>query len=161
MFRNTIFASFSLLQKRILPLFSLFKKRMLPISRIGAQRYSKKGNSSRQGLVPCYAYRVPVGTPCRLSCCYHGTAPRACTVLCISRPCRDALPAIILLSCPVPIGTRPCITRYKRTKSSQCRDKTTNRPASRQGRDTKRTIECVMALQSFFGLSVRSAYPVG
>ena len=61
----------------------------------------------------------------------------------------------------VPTGTRPCITRYKRTESSQCRDKTTNRPASRQGRDTKRTIECVMALQSFFGLSVRSSYPVG
>ena len=38
----------------------------------------------------------------------------------------------------VPTGTRPCITRYKRTRSSQCRDKTTNRPASRQGRDTKR-----------------------
>ncbi len=38
----------------------------------------------------------------------------------------------------VPIGTRPCITRYKRTKSSQCRDKTTTIPASRQGRDTKR-----------------------
>ena len=24
----------------------------------------------------------------------------------------------------VPTGTQPCITRYKRTKSSQCRDKT-------------------------------------
>ena len=24
----------------------------------------------------------------------------------------------------VPSGTRPCITRYKRTESSQCRDKT-------------------------------------
>ena len=34
----------------------------------------------------------------------------------------------------VPTGTRPCITRYKRTESAQCRD----RPASRQGRDTKR-----------------------
>ena len=56
-------------------------------------------------------------------------------MFCISRPCRDALPAIILLSCPVPSGTRPCITRYKRTKSSQCRDKTTNGTASRQGRD--------------------------
>ena len=72
------------------------------------------------GLVPCYAYRVPVGTPYSLSYCSHGTAPLwglyrvmhvaslpgrlivslaaitalrpvACTVLCISRPCRDAL----------------------------------------------------------------------
>ena len=92
-----------------------------------------------RGLVPCYACRVPVGTPYRQSCSNHGTAPcGACTMLCMSRPCRDALSAIILASCPVPIGTRPCITRYKRTESSQCRVKTTNRPASRQGRDTKR-----------------------
>ena len=35
----------------------------------------------------------------------------------------------------VPTGTRPCITQYKRTKSSQCRDKTIDEPASRQGRD--------------------------
>ena len=64
----------------------------------------------------------------------------------------------------VPTGTRPCITRYKRTKSSQCRDKTTNRPASRQGRDTKRINppkESVMALRPFFGLSARSAYSSG
>ena len=33
-----------------------------------------------------------------MSCCYHGTAPKACTVLRISRPYRDALPAIMLLS---------------------------------------------------------------
>ena len=60
----------------------------------------------------------------------------------------------------VPTGTKPCITRYKRTKSSQCRD----RPASRQGRDTKRINppkESVMALRSFFGLSARSAYTSG
>ena len=58
----------------------------------------------------------------------------------------------------VPSGTRPCITRYKRTKSSQCRD----RPASRQGRDTKRVNppkECVVAPRPFFGLSAKSAYP--
>jgi len=29
----------------------------------------------RHRLVPCYAYRVPVGTPYSLSCRYHGTAP--------------------------------------------------------------------------------------
>ena len=52
----------------------------------------------RPRLVPCYAYRVPDGTPYRLSCCYHDTAPEACTVLCISRPCRDVLSAIMLLS---------------------------------------------------------------
>ena len=62
----------------------------------------------RHRLVPCFAYRVPDGTPYRLSYWHHVR---------------------------VPTGTRPCITRYKRTKSSQCRDKTTNRPASRQGRD--------------------------
>ena len=60
----------------------------------------------------------------------------------------------------VPSGTKPCITRYKRTESSQCRDKTTARPASRQGRDTS-LIVSVMSLRSFFGLSARSAYPVG
>ena len=59
-------------------------------------------------------------------------------MLCISCPYRDVLSAFILASCPVPIGTRLCITRYKRTESSQCREKTTARPASRQGRDTKR-----------------------
>ena len=114
----------------------------------------------RHWLVPCFAYRVPIGTPYRLSCYYHGTAPLACTVLCISCPYRDVLSAVILASCPVPIGTRPCITRYKRTKSSQCRDKTTARPASRQGRDTS-LIVSVMSLRSFFGLSARSAYPSG
>jgi len=41
--------------------------------------------------------RVPVGTPYSLSYCYHGTAPVACTVLCKSRPCRDALLVVILL----------------------------------------------------------------
>jgi len=60
----------------------------------------------RHRLVPCFAYRVPDGTSYWLSYCYH-----------------------------VPSGTKPCITRYKRTKSSQCRDKTTNGTASRQGRD--------------------------
>ena len=118
----------------------------------------------RHRLVPCYAYRVPIGTPYQLSYYYHGTAPLACTVLRISCPYRDVLSAVILASCPVPIGTRPCITRYKRTESSQCREKTTARPASRQGRDTKRINppkECVMALRSFFALSARSAYPVG
>ena len=99
----------------------------------------------RPRLVPCYAYRVPVGTPYRLSCRHHGTAPKACTVLCISHPCRDALSAVILLSYPVPTGTKPCITRYKRTESSQCRDKTPQ--------------ESVMALRLFFGLSAGSAYP--
>ena len=59
-----------------------------------------------QGLVLSFVYRVPNGKPYWLSYCYH-----------------------------VPSGTRPCITRYKRTKSSQCRDKTTNGTASRQGRD--------------------------
>ena len=143
------------------------------------------------GLVPCYACRVPVGTPYSLSYCYHGIAPlwSLYRVICIaslsgrlivSLAAITALRPVKLVPCylyrvpagtpyrlsycyhtHVPIGTRPCITRYKRTKSSQCRDKTTNRPASRQGRDTKRTIECVMALQSFFGLSVRSSYPVG
>ncbi len=52
----------------------------------------------------------------------------------------------------VPTGTQPCITRYKRTKPSQCRD----RPTSRQGRDTKRINppkESVMALRSLVGLS--------
>ena len=51
----------------------------------------------------------------------------------------------------VPKGTQPCITRYKRTKSSQCRD----RPASRQGRDTKRVNppkECMMVPPPFFNL---------
>jgi len=58
----------------------------------------------RHRLVPCFAYRVPDGTPYRLSCYYHGTAPLACTVFCISRPCRDALPAVILLSRHCAIG---------------------------------------------------------
>ena len=52
----------------------------------------------RPWLVPCYAYRVPVGTPFLLSCRYHGTAPMACTVFCISRPCRDALSVVLPLS---------------------------------------------------------------
>ena len=50
-----------------------------------------------------------------LSCCSHGTAPKACTVLCMSRPSRDSYRLSYLLSCPVPIGMEPCITRYKRT----------------------------------------------
>ena len=46
----------------------------------------------------------------------------------------------------VPIGTRPCITRYKRTKSSQCREKTVDESASRQGRDKNDPPKvCVMA----------------
>ena len=77
-------------------------------------------------LVPCYACRVPVGTPYSQSCRYHGTAPCglyrvmhvaslpgrpvgchititalrpvACTVLCISRPFREALGVVMLLS---------------------------------------------------------------
>ena len=76
-------------------------------------------------LVPCFAYHVPVGAPFLLSCCYHGTAPKACTVLCLSRhfgtqfghiltitvlcprtctmlclsrPCRDALSVVLPLS---------------------------------------------------------------
>jgi len=39
-----------------------------------------------------------------------------------------------------------------------------NSNSSRQGRDTKRINppkECVMVLRPFFGLSARSAYPVG
>ena len=53
----------------------------------------------RPRLVPCYAYHGPIGTPYRLSCCYHGTAPcGACTVLSMSRPSRDALSAIMLQS---------------------------------------------------------------
>ena len=35
----------------------------------------------------------------------------------------------------VPTGTRLCITRYKRTESSQCSEETVDEPASRQGRD--------------------------
>ena len=50
-------------------------------------------------LVPCYACRVPAGTPYSQSCCSHGTALcGACTVLSISRPCRDALGVVMLLS---------------------------------------------------------------
>ena len=52
----------------------------------------------RPWLVPCFAYRVPVGTHFLLSCLYHGTAPMACTVFCISRPYRDALSVVLPLS---------------------------------------------------------------
>ena len=52
----------------------------------------------RPWLVPCFAYRVPVGTHFLLSCRYHGTAPMACNVFCISRPCRDALFVVLPLS---------------------------------------------------------------
>ena len=34
-----------------------------------------------------------------------------------------------------PVRDETCITRYKRTESSQCRDKSVNESASRQGRD--------------------------
>ena len=40
----------------------------------------------------------------------------------------------------IPIGTIPRITRYKRTESSQCRDKTISRPATRQERDIRNKI---------------------
>ena len=52
----------------------------------------------RPWLVPCFAYRVPVGTHFLLSCRYHGTAPMACTVFCISRPCRVSLSVVLPLS---------------------------------------------------------------
>ena len=52
----------------------------------------------RPWLVPCFAYRVPVGSPFLLSCRYHGTAPMACTVFCISRPCRVSLSVALPLS---------------------------------------------------------------
>ena len=52
----------------------------------------------RPWLVTCFAYRVPVGTHFLLSCCYHGTTPKACTMLCLSRPCRDALSVVLPLS---------------------------------------------------------------
>ena len=44
------------------------------------------------GLVPCYACRVPVGTPYSLSYCYHGIAPlwSLYRVICI----------VSLLGCP-------------------------------------------------------------
>jgi len=58
----------------------------------------------RHRLVPCFAYRVLVGMSYRLSYYYHGTAPEACTVLRISRPYRDALSAVILLSRHCAIG---------------------------------------------------------
>ena len=48
--------------------------------------------------IPHTKYRVPVGTPFLLSCLYHGTAPMACNVFCISRPCRDALSVVLPLS---------------------------------------------------------------
>ena len=52
----------------------------------------------RPWLVTCFAYRVPVGSPFLLSCHYHGTAPMACTVFCISCLCRDALSVVLPLS---------------------------------------------------------------
>ena len=58
----------------------------------------------RHRLVPCFAYRVPDGTPYQLSCYYHGTAPLACIVLRISRPYRDALPIVMLPSRHCAIG---------------------------------------------------------